>query len=154
MTLASEARQVAKVQKNFLIPEDLAAIIDKISELSGANFTKIATAALLEYVFHNSREPEHGPIVGPGAPEFMTAAVRLDRGETTIGNVASDAMKDAFFMAEYNLRGGKKDWVEHWRKVRTARQEAIVEWQAAIKEHKGELPAILKLIEDCFAGSR
>jgi len=150
MTLASEARQMAKVQKNFLIPEELAAIIDRISELSGANFTKIATAALLQYIFDPALHPEERVPDGPIASQWMTFAVRLDRGDISLADIPNDTLKEAALRAEYMLRGGKEEWTEHWKKLRTARQDAIIRWQAALKDHKDQLPALLSLIEECF----
>ena len=151
MNVATDGAVMPKVQKTFLIPEELAIVIDKVIELSGANFTKIATAALLQYIFDAGRHPEDGGrFVGPVAPEWMSFAIRLERGDITLGNIPSDTLKDAAFLAEHMLRGGKQDWTDYWKKIRGARHDALIRWKAAMDQHKDEVPAILGLIEECF----
>ena len=150
MTAGTDGTAMPKVQKTFLIPEELAALIDRISELSGANFTKIATAALLQYVFDPALHPGERVPDGPIAATWMTFAVRLDRGDITLADIPNDTLKDAALRTEYMLRGGKEDWSEHWKKLRTARQDAIIRWHGFLKDHKDQLPALLSLIEECF----
>jgi len=143
-------QNMSKSQKTFLLNSQLLELVGKVSERTGANFTRIVTAALLQYIFDPALHPEEGVPDGPIAAEWMTFAVRLERGDITLGSIPSNTLKDAALRAEYMLRGGKKDWTEHWKKLRSARQDAIIRWEAVLKEHKGELPAILSLIEECF----
>ena len=155
MTLASEARQVAKVQKNFLIPEELAAIIDRIIERSGSNFTKIATAALLQYIFDFCEHPEDaGPIVCP-ANQWMSRASRLDRGAITVADIPREVLKEAVESAKYMLdmdaRGNLKEGrADHWKEALSAREVALQGWKNDVEDYKGAMPAILASIEDFY----
>ena len=143
-------QNMAKTQKTFLLNSELLELVDKVSERTGANFTRIVTAALLQYIFDPALHPEERVPDGPIAAEWMTFAVRLERGDISLADIPNDTLKEAFSRTEYMLRGGKEDWTEHWKKLRTARQDAIIRWQAALKDHKDQLPALLSLIEECF----
>jgi hypothetical protein len=154
MTCVTERNAMPKIQKNFLIPEELAALTDRISELTGANFTKIATAALLQYIFDPALDPDERVPDRPIAPEWMTFAVRLDRGDITLADIPSDVLKEAALRTEYWLRGGKQDWADYWKKRRTARQDAIIRWQAALRSIRINCPRYSASSRSASAKSR
>ncbi len=150
---------MAKVQKTFLIDEDLAQLIDKVLELSGMNFTRFATGALLQALFDRCTHPEIGPLLGPDAL-WTSLAVRLEHGAVTVGSIPTELLKDAIHLAKYPLndptryrdgdRAEKADFIAKQKSLVRARESAMEVWQATVKDNKGELPAALVRIEDCF----
>ena len=149
-----------KVQKNFLIDEDLAQLIDKVLELSGMNFTKFATTALLQSLFDRCTHPEIGPVVGPDA-YWTSLASRLERGDLKGGLKVADIpellMKDAVYLAksplddpEHHRDGDKPGWLEIQKRLLRDREHALKFWREAVKNEGGEIPAALASIEECF----
>ncbi len=156
MTVVLEDVKMAKVQKTFLIDEQLAQLVDKVLELSGMNFTKFATAALLQALFYRCTEPEIGPIVGPD-PMWTSLASRLERGTITIGGIPEELLKDAVYLVKSNLEdpehhrdGDKLGWIAIQKRLLRDRETAMKFWQESVKENKGEIPAAIEKIEECF----
>lgn len=75
-----------KIQKSFMVQEDLYRLIEAVESRSGANFTRIVTAALLSYLFRAFEEPEQGMSRGPD-PLWLQMVVGVDRGDVEIGDI-------------------------------------------------------------------
>ena len=71
-------QNMAKTQKTFLLNSQLLELVDKVSERSGATFTRQVTAALLQYFFADPRGPD---------PRWMEYAVGLENSAITLGNI-------------------------------------------------------------------
>jgi len=152
-------QNMAKTQKTFLLNPQLLELVDKVAERSGANFTKIVTAALLQYFFDYCAHPEDaGPIVCP-ANEWMGRASRLDRGAITVADIPNEVLKEAVDSAKYMLdmhtRGELKEGLaDGWKRALRAREVALQGWEKAVEENKGAMPAILEEIEDFYRMAR
>ena len=156
MTISTDGTAMAKVQKTFLIDEDLAHLIDKVLELSGMNFTKFATAALLHDLFDRCAHPDIGPIIGPDAM-WISLASRLERGTLKVGSIPTELMKNAIYMVKANLDdpdhhrdGDKPGWIAIQKRLLRDYENHMKWWQAAVEEKNGELPAALEIIGECF----
>lgn len=156
MTISTDGTAMAKVQKTFLIDEDLAHLIGKVLELSGMNFTKFATAALLHALFDRCAHPDIGPIIGPDAM-WISLASRLERGTLKVGSIPTELMKNAIYMVKANLDdpdhhrdGDKPGWIAIQKRLLRDYENHMKWWQAAVEEKNGELPAALEIIGECF----
>ncbi len=157
MTASTDGATMAKVQKTFLIPEELAAIIDKIIERSGSNFTKIATAALLQYLFDHCEHPEdHGPIVCP-ASQWMSRVLEIERGKYNVADIPLRVLEESVYSAKVFLEppgGPGAEWkpgAEDWaKKVLPSRKEALRDWKNAVKEGDGAMAAILQHVDEFY----
>lgn len=145
-----------KVQKTFLIDEDVAQLIDKVLELSGMGFTRFATAALLQSLFDRCTHPEIGPVVGPDVL-WTSLASRLERGDLKVGDIPESLMKDAVYLVksdlddpEHHRDGDKPGWLEIQKRLLRDRERALKFWREVVQEQKGEIPAALGSIEECF----
>jgi hypothetical protein len=69
---------MGKSQKAFLIPEDLARVIEAHQKATGATFTRVMIAALLQHFF---QDPE-----GPN-PVWMEDAMGIELGEHGVGDM-------------------------------------------------------------------
>lgn len=103
MTVA-EGTEMAKVQKNFLIDEDLAKLLDKVIECTGSNFTKVATAALLEFLFRGYANPEEGASAPSPDVWWFRMAIQLERGDLRVGDLPTAILED--------LITAKQRWIE------------------------------------------
>ena len=74
----TETQPVAKTQKTFYLNDDLAQVVDTVATSTGASFTKIVTAALIENLLGGG---------GPPSPRWMRLATALERGDMTIADV-------------------------------------------------------------------
>lgn len=93
-----------KVQKTFLIDEDLAKVIDKVIECTGSNFTKVATAALLQFLFRGYGEPEEGANSPTPDVSWFRIVILLERGDLKVGDLPAVILDD-FISA-------KQRWIE------------------------------------------
>lgn len=156
MAQRTEAQEVPKTQKTFYLEAELEQLIDKVLELSGMNFTKFVTAALLQSLFDRCTHPEIGPVVGPDAL-WTSFASRIERGDLKVGDIPESLMKDAVYLAksplndpEHHRDGDKAGWLEIQKRLLRDRERALKFWREAVKEKKGEIPAALGSIEECF----
>lgn len=149
---------MAKVQKTFLFPEEVAALVDKAIELGGSNFTKIATAALLQYFFQWSAWPKrHTSLVGVDWV-WTRIVVLIERGELTVSGVPQQLIKEAIESKKTMIRlieedENRKETPEMLAEMKADLKdfEAKLEsFQLDIKEYGGELPAIFEHIGRCF----
>ncbi len=67
---------MAKVNKSMLLNEGLIRLIDSIQQKTGVSFTRVMTASVLQYLFHDTYGPER---------RWMEAAVAVERGEINVG---------------------------------------------------------------------
>ncbi len=94
-TVATQA--MAKVQKTVMVLEDLHRVACEFEIKTGANFTRIVTAALLEYLIEGL--PPH--------PRWMSYAVALERGDTTLTKILLDVHDRLVSFAENGLERAK-----------------------------------------------
>lgn len=153
---STECCTVPKVQKNFLIDEDLAQLVEKFLELSGMNFTRFATAALLQTLFDGCKSPDIGPVVGQD-PMWTAFASRLERGKLSVGDIPESLMKDSVYLVksiledpEHHRDGDKPGWLEIQKRLLRDRELALKVWREAVIDKSGEIPAALQSIEKCF----
>lgn len=156
MSGSTEDRSVPKVQKNFMLNEDLNQLIDKVLDLSGMNFTRFATAALLQSLFNGFTSPEIGPLVGQD-PLWTNFASRLERSKINVGDIPESLLKDAVFLVKSNVDdpedhrdGDKPGWLEIQKRLLRDREQALKFWRESVKENSGEIPAAIESIEECF----
>ena len=88
MDRVSEAgtKTMAKMQKTVMVPEDLYRLLQSCEKQSGASFTRITVAALLQYLFTRSEGPD---------PLWMEYAVSLELGEIGVGDMPKQRMQEA-----------------------------------------------------------
>ena len=79
------ARTMAKVQKTVMVPEDLYRLVQSFEKQTGASFTRITIAALLQYLFTRPEGPD---------PLWMEHAVSLELGEVQVGDMSAKRMND------------------------------------------------------------
>jgi len=158
MKQPTEDQALSKTQKNFLIDEQLAQLVDRVLERSGMNFTKFATAAILQSLFHRFSEPEISTVVGPD-PMWTTIASQLERGAFTLGDVPERLMKDAVYLVKSNIDdpehhrdGDKPGWLEIQKRTQRDRERAAKHWVESIEESGGTFEAALASIDECFPG--
>lgn len=94
-TLRGGVNTVAKVQKSLLLNEDLVKLIDAQGKFTGASFTRIMTAAVIQYFFSDP--------IGPDT-RWMECAVEIENGETKVG----DLPKSMIALCEANALRIKK----------------------------------------------
>jgi len=70
-----EPPQMAKVSKSFMLNVELSELTDAVSASTGASFTKIVTAALIQYLLGDLDHPHH---------TWMMAATALEKGDVAI----------------------------------------------------------------------
>jgi len=147
---------MAKVQKNFMIDENLAALIDRVLELSGMNFTTFATAALLQALFDRCAAPEIGTIIGPDAT-WIGLASRLQQGRIKVGDIPTELLKDAVYLAksaladpEHHRDGDKPGWIEIQKRLVRDRETEAKAWKHAVDESGDGLKAALSYIDDYY----
>lgn len=157
MTGSKDGATMAKVQKTFLIPEELAKIIDKVLSDSGMNFTKFATAALLQLLFDRCASPEETVPFGPDAT-WINLASRLERGALTVGQIPAELMKNAISMAKHPLEDPEHhrtasenpDWLTLQKRLLRNREQALRDWKESVRENEGEVSAIIKYLDDLY----
>lgn len=117
---------MAKVQKSLLVPEDLNKRLSQLEQRSGATFTRVAIAALLQYLY--SSPEDEGP-----DPLWMEFAVKLDRGEITLDALHNEYARHLCERAIPYL--ARLDGLyEAAKKAKTPQQ-----WHAVITEHLNPL---------------
>jgi len=81
-----EPRAMAKTQKTVMIPEDIYRLIRHIEKSTGASFTRITIAALLQYLFTDPAGPR---------PQWMEHTVALELGEIQVADMPREREKEA-----------------------------------------------------------
>jgi len=76
---------MAKTQKTLLLNDQLLRLADAQGKRTGASFTRIVTAAMLQYLFTHPDGPEQ---------LWMEHAVALELGEITVGDLPAQRMND------------------------------------------------------------
>jgi len=85
-----------KKQKTVLLHDDLCGLLEAHEGFIGANFTRIITAAVLQYIFSDL-------ISGPHT-EWMSFAVALDRGDLAVADIPAHRLRKAIELAQFNVR--------------------------------------------------
>ena len=67
-----------KVSRHILLQPTLSALADQFEELHGANFTRIVTAALFQYLVADSAADR---------AHYMRLCTRLERGALTLSDI-------------------------------------------------------------------
>lgn len=98
MTACKEVRTMAKTQKTLYFNPGLTEVVDAHSEATGASFTKIVTAALLNYFF-NDIDASATSCVGPD-PLWMKLVWGLENGHFPIEQVPWKIISDLILNAE------------------------------------------------------
>lgn len=98
-------KSMAKKQRSLLLDESLGRLIDAFQEGSGATFTRIVTAAILQYLL---REP------GGPDPLWMRFAVTLERENNDIPgillkNVTEDLRRAIYYRDTMKMERQSKD---------------------------------------------
>lgn len=83
--VATESSKMAKIQKSLMVNEDLIRLIEAHQRRTGASFTRVMTAAVMQYLF---TQPE-----GPDAL-WMEHAVELELDEITVGDMPEQRIND------------------------------------------------------------
>lgn len=80
-----EPRGMRKVQKTVMIPEDLYRLISHIEKTTGASFTRLTIAGLLQHLFSDPTGPN---------PAWMEYTVSLELGEIRVSDLPREREKD------------------------------------------------------------
>jgi hypothetical protein len=115
----AEAKEgsMAKVSKSLYLNDQLSQVVDAVSESTGATFTKIVTASLIQYLFGDLEPP---------SPSWMRLAMALERGDSTVPEIvlriaekrADDAVRAveqtlvAKCLIEQGYSGSRRDTLE------------------------------------------
>lgn len=153
MTAATivETRSMPKKQKTFYLNEELSKLVDAYVASTGASFTKIVTAALLQYFFESTR-PD---------PRWMKVAVGLERGDIELGKLPLLVAEARKYEAEQELdlstrEGVPKDaaidwWVSKFQGELSAAEEAIKFWTMQLEDREDD--ALQVVIEQLAHGA-
>lgn len=95
----TERTTMAKVQKGLLLNEELAQLIDAIANTTGASFTKIVTAALVQHLLGD---------LGPPRPRWMRLAVALEHGDLDLRGVLHTIQDEKLADCEANLEYARR----------------------------------------------
>lgn len=86
-----ERSGMSKVSKSLMLNEDLAKLLDDYQTAMGISFTRILTAAIVDFLFEHTSGPN---------PQWISVAAAMDRGKMAV----SDAWKIAVDEAIHNAR--------------------------------------------------
>jgi hypothetical protein len=129
---------MAKVQKTFLINEELHRLVRDHENQTGASFTRTVTAALLQYFF---QDPE-----GPN-PVWMEEAIGLEYGEHTVADMPERMLEFASADGLRAIEGAKEDGDKegYWSVEEQAASRREDQWQAMIDIDTDD--AIMKIMK-------
>ncbi len=137
------ARSMPKVQKTVMVPDDLYRLIAEFEKRTGASFTRITLAALLQSFFQE--------LDGP-SDQWMEYAVSLELGEIEIADVPAKRVQDliADALAEIGnteVKAGQnvkevppdaRQRGSKWRKMIASREEdavqKIIDYRAKLRK--------------------
>ncbi len=83
-TSTERSASMAKVSKSLMLNEDLSRLLDAQAKATGANFTRLVTAAIIQYLFTKPDGPE---------PHWMKMAVEIESGEYGVGDLPVERMR-------------------------------------------------------------
>ena len=122
-TPKEDDRSMATVSKSFMLNHGLSEVLDAYSASTGVSFTKIVTAALLNYLFNKLDEPEHMQRYGPDST-WMEVAWRLDRGDVSIDQVPMKIVDDLIGATEREIERDDGENVLHRKSLEEDLAEA------------------------------
>jgi len=142
---------MGKKQRSLLIDEDLWRIIDAWQGATGATITRIMTAAVIDYFFEHLTEPDQ---------VWMRLAVALERGELSVPDLETEALRHEIKRLEHVLRYARAGKIElakqellkeHERRLNDARNSLLgYEREMAYNRSIGKLP--LNLLLNWYSG--
>jgi hypothetical protein len=100
---STEDQNVARANKSLTVPEQLNTLIEAVQRATGATFTRLATAALLKYVFGELVHPEelNSIRITSGSGTWMNLAYLLEKDQLEVGKIVDElldaAQRDAHF---------------------------------------------------------
>ena len=140
----TERCHVAKKQKTFYLNEELDQVVDAVAQTTGGNFTKIVTAALIQYLFGDLDQPD---------PCWMRLAVALERKDLTLPDILVDIARGVIEQKdlewEINVEAAKKagrthSGLDHTHEIETGAIRLWIELvENARKEDRPLLDAII-----------
>ena len=71
--------KMAKKQRSLLLDENLARLVDAYQQITGATFTRVIAAALIQYLLDRASGPDS---------RWMRFAVALERGDVTLPDIS------------------------------------------------------------------
>jgi hypothetical protein len=120
-----------KKQKTVLLHDDLCDLLDAHEGFIGANFTRIITAAVLQYIF---MDPLHGP-----ETRWVSVAVALDRGNLAVADIPNAIYEELLRFARFNVRLAEQSDVPDDDRIATAKKSLaeveaeFAEWKKAVE---------------------
>ena len=101
MTQTAEHRgtTMPKIQKSFMVNEDLYQLVEALEHKSGASFTRIVTAALFSYMFRTFQDPREGEFHGAD-PLWIELVVSVEKGVRTVADLPLDLLDGWIIMRQ------------------------------------------------------
>lgn len=136
---------MAKVQKTLMVPEDLYRLTQAIEEKRGTSFAHIVVTALLFYLFSRYRDEENG-LRGGAHPDWMRAAVMLERGDLTVPDIPEALINDTIEMAEKLIAADMQP--KFAKRILTLTKEKRRVWNNGVTDFGGKMEAIIDFLVD------
>ena len=133
--------KMAKKQRSLLLDEDLARLIDAFQGTTGATYTRVITAAVVQYFFDHPH---------PDA-KWMQVAVALERGDLTVGDIRVKLAESTIrnckdVLDEFTRTAESPDTdpaVERFRRELHEHEQSLEEWRAKIAKAGDPMEALL-----------
>ena len=146
---------MAKVQKSFMLNEDLDRLVRALEERSGSNFTRIMHAALMAYLCDSFYDLEEGRSNAPDVV-WMRLAVLVDRGEIELGDIPITLLDSIVESCDLMLRGDVDEESDitkrHRKRIKDAKKAKRV-WEADIEEFGGKIEALIEALGHVYKKS-
>ena len=139
---AADGVTMARKQKTFFLPDDLCEVVQAYADKRGTSFTKLVTAALLNYL--------SVPIIRD-SPTTMTIAVDLEKGKVNIAQAFLAVLQGAmqgFDSAKVSDRPKKNMSTEEvvLNFYKHSLKEAIADLHAAIAGAENPTKAVIAVL--------
>lgn len=132
-------------------------MVDAPSELSGASFTRLSTASFLAYLFDGVALRDDSRSAGPDY-YWMRYAVRLERGDLTIDDIANDMFESQLettrtLIRQREVREASDPSDFNRRRIEEMRDDVkeLLQrqqyWQNNVTDFGGQRQAIMHLLE-------
>jgi hypothetical protein len=90
----SQGSEMGKIQKSLMLHPHLCAILDAHQAATGVSFTRILTAAILQYFYADMNGPD---------PYWMKIATGIERGDLSVGDLTLRVLDDIIARLERTL---------------------------------------------------
>jgi len=141
---------MGKVQKSLMLPEELHRIVQTLEDKQGASFTRIMTAALLQYLFHRYIQEESSPGGGP-EQGWMKLAIFVERGTYTVREIPEFLITNNIVSAEAMVSFHEKDSAEAKAERQRQRVKTFKEmkrsWDNAVEQCGDKIEAIIGFLD-------